>query len=319
MRQLESNIMKKTILFGNGINLFDGEDYVSWEDLLKQNVRKEQSLIEDVPNPLQFEDLLLSNKVDTTDLPKGFDGEKYSEEYLLKLKLATQLKRKSNAIYEALIKKDIDYYLTTNYEPILPRCLQDAGYELIKGNSDFTEQVYSIRRHYEYQKPDTKKVKRFCPIHGEAKYPKTIMLGYDHYCGTIGKIDDYIKGKYIDKGAENNDKLPRMIDRLSSHNCSTEEIHSWIDCFFMTELHIIGFGLDFAEQDIWWLLNKRCRNLWKNKDIVNNRICFHGEINESKADLLRIFGVEVIADCTCAKESSLEDWTKMYLDIIKKI
>ena len=40
------------------------------------------------------------------------------------------------------------------------------------------------------------KYKYIWPIHGTIQHPKSIMLGLDHYCGSIGKINDYIKGKY---------------------------------------------------------------------------------------------------------------------------
>ena len=36
--------------------------------------------------------------------------------------------------------------------------------------------------------------KHFWQIHGEIRKPATIMLGLDHYCGEIGKIDQYTKG-----------------------------------------------------------------------------------------------------------------------------
>ena len=39
----------------------------------------------------------------------------------------------------------------------------------------------------------TKKQSRFGKFNGDTAAPKSLMLGLDHYCGAIGKMDDYIK------------------------------------------------------------------------------------------------------------------------------
>lgn len=58
---------------------------------------------------------------------------------------------------------------------------------------------------------------------------------------------NYYNGKDIYKS------LDILQNRLSS--LSTSEPKSWIDLFYS----IIGYGLDNAEIDIWWLLGKRAR------------------------------------------------------------
>ena len=35
--------------------------------------------------------------------------------------------------------------------------------------------------------------------HGEVSNTKSIMLGYDHYCGSLAKINDYIKNTIMKK------------------------------------------------------------------------------------------------------------------------
>ena len=60
-----------------------------------------------------------------------------------------------------------------------------------------------------------------------------------------------------------------MVERLRSNDI---QIHSWIDLFFTTNVHIIGFGLDYSEQDIWWILNKRKRYMYENKGNIRNKI-----------------------------------------------
>ena len=34
---------------------------------------------------------------------------------------------------------------------------------------------------------------------------------------------------------------------------------SWIDYFILGDLYILGFGFDFAEFDLWWLVNRKLR------------------------------------------------------------
>lgn len=108
-----------------------------------------------------------------------------------------------NIIYNGLFKLNVENYLTTNY---------DYGYldsivympEITKPIHEFsTENIYSIRRLKNIPNINQKK-KYFWQIHGEIRKPATIMLGLDHYCGSIGKIDSYIKGfyRYSPKGEE---------------------------------------------------------------------------------------------------------------------
>ena len=128
------------------------------------------------------------------------------------------------------------------------------------------------------------------------------MLGYDHYCGSLAKINDYIKGKYDYPGTK--DKVPSIEQKLELwKNEKVEELRrsliSWIDLFFFSDLHIIGLGLDFSETDIWWILNKRKRLIADRKveEFSNklNKIYFYMTDGDSKKKLLlEYFGVTVI-------------------------
>ena len=116
------------------------------------------------------------------------------------------------------------------------------------------------------------------------------MLGYDHYCGSLAKINDYIKGKYDYLGEG---KIPSIEKRI---NDNIYDIHSWIDLFFFTDLHILALGLDFCENDIWWILNKRQRLIADGKvEELPNKIYFYMTDGDSKKKLLlEYFGVTVI-------------------------
>ena len=116
------------------------------------------------------------------------------------------------------------------------------------------------------------------------------MLGYDQYCGAIGLLNNYLKGNY--KWPVNT-LLDSMVKRINESNT---QIHSWIDLFFFTDVHIFAFGLDYSEMDIWWILNRRKRMLVENKlTSLPNKIYFYmNDLDPEKAKLLKDFDVIVV-------------------------
>lgn len=118
--------------------------------------------------------------------------------------------------------------------------------------------------------------------------PKSIMLGLDHYCGSIAKIKSYIYGDYL----FNTQKVMPIRDKL--HNQNQFDSISWVELFFSHDIHIIGFSLDFSEIDIWWLLNKRARMLHDKDYPIHNKIYYYtNEENKEKLELLRSVNVEI--------------------------
>lgn len=80
---------------------------------------------------------------------------------------------------------------------------------------------------------------------------------------------------------------------------------SWYLNFFKEDVYILGLGLDFSEQDLWWLLDYRIRKVKyeKNDFEITNRIIFFdtdsADISSERKyaarnTLLRAFGVEII-------------------------
>ena len=43
---------------------------------------------------------------------------------------------------------------------------------------------------------------------------------------------------------------------------------SWLDYFLMSNLYIVGLGMDFSEFDLWWILNRRMRENQKSGKIT---------------------------------------------------
>lgn len=271
--------IEQTIFFGNGINLLSNKG-ISWKSILSSI--GPTCTLKDVPYTLQYEDSF----VNFSCTPKP----KYSKEYLLKEQYLKPLRKLvSNAIYKLMANHHVKNFITTNYDDTLDKELKNIGYNGPDSSFKTTEKVYSIRRLHRFERNEND-VKDVWYAHGEMKYPKSIMLGYDQYCGTIGLLNDYLKGNYT---LPNGTKLPSMVQRIKDSNTDR---YSWVDLFFMTDVHIIGFGLGYDETDIWWILNRRKRMLLEGRitTLPNNIYFYMNNPNHAQAKLLSDFGATVV-------------------------
>ena len=262
--------MKTSVLFGNGFNRAI-DSGISWDDLLKTLMRKRSFDYRDLPNTMTYERILLERP-------------SKNEELEIKREIANNLAQTSgNCLYEELVAIGCENYLTTNYDYAFEQSIA------LQGNPRATEEVYSLRRYREY--PEGKENIRLWSIHGEVAHPKSIMLGLDHYCGTIAKLDSYIKGTYSTQRDGKPYSVSRMEEKINSGiYCHT----SWVDLFFSSDVHSVGLSLDYSETDLWWVLNKRARLAQSTP--VRNKIYFHSTSESaSKLELLRSFGVNIIS------------------------
>jgi hypothetical protein len=266
--------MRNTIFFGNGLNRIS-EKSVSWSGLLDNLKADKKFTNNSLPNTMVYERIFMEKH--------GPEVSKKTDELKIKKSIAEAMKYQgSNELFELLAKMDFDNYLTTNY---------DYAFELaldINANQLSTEKIYSLRRKREYRTSNGTKL--LWNIHGEINHPKSIMLGLDHYCGSVSKIDSYVKGKYNYSVKGEFKAVAPMVEKLNTNKfCYT----SWVDLFFSSNVHIIGFSLDYSETDIWWLLNKRAR--FATDGLVDNKVNFYtNSTDEEKHGLLESFGVHVI-------------------------
>ena len=211
---------------------------------------------------------------------------------------------KSNAIYKKISKMPFDNFMTTNYDKALFNEFEKNTYE----SGDSTETIYSLRRNYKINTSKESETK-YWPIHGDCERPRSIMLGYDHYCGSIGKIGTFIKGGY----KKGKDTLESIEDRLMDKT-KKFEVSSWIDLFFKTDIHIIGLGLEYDEIDLWWILNRRKRIMSDLPTEVINNIYYYeiSEIGDDKKALFKTFGVEFVPLKDRILLDNDEDYTPRY-------
>ena len=167
----------------------------------------------------------------------------------------------------------INDYITTNYDKMLEKTLSGMGYELI--DSDSSESRYSIHRYNTLKKGDD--VKRIWYIHGNIDKHNSIIMGYDQYCGELSKMDDWVKGSYKIIA---NEPIKAIHSRFPN-TAHKDTIKSWIDLFFTSNVHIIGYSMPFDEIDLWWLLDKRKRLIWEKRMTKYGTITFYDAVLKS--------------------------------------
>ena len=303
--------MKNAILFGNGINRVGGNS-LSWEDLLMT-----LSPLKRMPsnsNTLNYECIYLSAcSEDSCNVEEGLVNE-----LQIKQRIANVCQQfESNDVYELLINMPSDVFLTTNYDDTLGKTCEKNGYVRDKQLDCVAESIYSIRRSHAYREQSKGNIKKIFPIHGECMAPKTIMIGYDHYCGSLGKLDDYFKGKYVFRLGEETKKLPRLLERLrgDSKDMSVNMLGNyWPDYFFTHDIHMIGIGLLLVESDLWWVLNKRCRYKKVCPEISNSIYYYATQYDKDVISLLNAFDVNVILT-----EVLDNNWQSAYVHMFEKM
>ena len=296
----------KTLLFGNGLNQLN--EYTTWANLIKRiNDYKDEYKI---PNTLQYEAQILQQTLKVLE-PIIYNGEytTISTESNFKNGIAEDMKRySSNNVYHRIASMDgVTHYMTTNYDKVLKQTLEIMGYK--EQGHIGAENTYSLRRRHTLRN-ESGAIKHIWNIHGEIDMPKSIMLGLHQYCGSVGKISEYLNGKYKYKSEKKLVTIPKLVDRLKK---GTVDLHSWIDLFFTTDVYIIGFGLLYDEIDLWWVLTRRKRLIRQGYNI-RNRIYYCGNVNPGKIKLLNTMSVYVIKP-----DAKLDDYKGQYMSLLDKI
>lgn len=266
------------LLVGNGVNAMS--QGIKWSELLDQIIDfcKDSTIHKHAskPFPLFYEEIFLN----------AIKRKRFAKETELKKFIGEKVSDIAGNDIHALIRKIAPaHIMTANYEFLL------EGQTPKKNNSIITENTYSIFRRYNLDNIS------YWHVHGDCKSPQSINLGYDHYCGQLQKIRNYVVAVPDYKSDQIEKKSLYMRMRTPK---GIKQINSWVDLFFMKDIHIIGLTLDFVEIDLWWLITYRARLLYYDKKInIRNKICYYiPKAYEAdagfKLDLLRANGVEVI-------------------------
>lgn len=274
--------MSKVLFVGNGINRI--ESNYSWKELLEdlKTMVGNQEIIANgrKPFPMLYEEIYFRAKKN-----KNIEEESIFDFVVEKMKGL-----EPNAIHQQIMNLDIEHIITTNYdyalEKVFVKKLEDIK-SVSTSQSGSPETVYRIT---------TKNIlanKQIWHVHGELKNRGTLILGQRMYSKTLSKVNSYIDNDFI----------------VSKHK-------SWIDLMFTEEIHILGFGLDYSEIDIWLVLNERVRYYLKNHKKKNEIYYYMYNANSNNLDfeyILDSFDIKVI------KSLENESAYSFYERVLKKI
>lgn len=143
-----------------------------------------------------------------------------------------------------LVSFGFDAILTTNYTYEIENCFNNRYSDLSENAKlKYAKNIFRDRKYLLHIYNKFKKSPPIWHIHGELRRKSSIIATHDEYARLIHKI--------VEENKLNKDKY--------RHYSTSVKYRSWIDYLLMSNLYIIGFGFDFSELDLWWLLNRRMR------------------------------------------------------------
>ena len=301
------------IFVGNGIN--QNEELVySWEELLDNVVNSSQmgksKSSEIVSAP---EKTIQRPKVEGLSMTMSFEFLEFfavdhhivESGYELKKRIAKVIRARirkrvkevdfdwNNTVHARLMRMPVETYLTTNYD----YTLEQSVWPDFKRKSSTREIEYS-RMRYQTVNVDGR-IKTVYHIHGEEQAPNSICLGFEHYAGTLEKMrSDLLRGTHDWE----NEKDPHTYHLKDILTRVDSEDNCWYLKMFTEDVYILGFNIEFAEQDIWWLLDYRYRKIRDGKLPIKNHIYYidvdkiedrEKICNKARNAALSQFGIEV--------------------------
>ncbi len=271
------------LLIGNGFNRLSMQ--LSWPQLLAQLTNElglDGQIIPSEKKPLSlfFEELCVR-------LPE-FKNVR-SAELHVKKRIAELVSSLPPHAQLGTLVSQFSNILTTNYDVAVEVALADHLYSY---RPTVSESRYSLFRKNEVG------TRHVWHIHGDAMRPATILLGYDQYAGYLQKIRNYVT-KGLTASERKSVRLSVQERRMKENATWEAEIFvvSWVDIFLRDHLHIVGFGFDFTEIDLWWLLLYKRRRDTRTGKTFFYCIDVDGSLERSEAakfSLFRSLGVEII-------------------------
>ena len=287
----------KVLLVGNGINNISRE--YTWSDLIDNLIdfigAAGQINTENKPFPLLYEEIFveaIKNRGFSEIQIKEFIGKEVE-------------KLRPNELHKELLDLEINDILTTNYDFTIENQLVSS--KELKNNGAVKESTYSVFRHYDIEN------KKFWHIHGDANYPASITLGYEHYSGYLQQMRNYVATGISYK----NISLDPLTARLKKGGLN--ETYSWLDFFFTKDIYIIGLTLDFIEIHLWWLITFRQRaRLIKDLELNNKIIYFYpNSLAKKIQNKIQLLRSNEILPVSCKYDE--KNKVNFYRDVIKKI
>ena len=249
-----NNQRPKILLLGNGFNRISGDN--SWNDLL--NSMRDDKFIFDA------DEYQIPNGLKASMLSNGKLQGKI-EEFISKEKEGNKLYKNddqvSNQLYYDFASLNFDYILTTNYSYEIELAINNKNElseerikDMLNYHGDLAERRYAIRTFNTAVNEEFSR--NIWHIHGEYCRPQSIILGQLYY------------GNLLSKYKKSLDGIENLEIEIS--NSQISKINNWIEAFIFGDVYIVGLGMDFAEVDLWWLLEEKFLNKNKGKTYFYN-------------------------------------------------
>lgn len=179
------------------------------------------------------------------------------------------------------------HIITTNYDYNLELGGQAAS-GLDFGASDTDETKYSLRRRRRATASGGGEVNVW-HIHGEVDAPRTLMLSHDHYVRYINRMRRHVPAEPGDEG----DNGPGA----SGSRQRDEPPLTWVSLFLTGNVHVVGFGFDYTEIELWWLLSLKRREALQGKRVGSTTyypaVAPDSDYTKAREQILASYGVQI--------------------------
>ena len=228
----------QVLLLGNGIIRAYSSLAMSWKEMLKRIGT--HSIPDEISIPMPLEIVLRTGDHVNMVLErhnKELYGSVDSQGFM--------------TVLRSLLAMGFDHILTTNYSYELEQAalgeefLSDKQLSALTRHSPLVvKRETSFLLHTYNEVSCEGHENRIWHIHGEAMLPDSIVLGHLYYGNLLSRCREYLMS-----GADG---------EISIEN--GREINSWVDAFMLGDVYTLGFGYDFSEMDLWWLLD--CKKIY---------------------------------------------------------
>jgi hypothetical protein len=273
----------QVLLLGNGLIRSYSGLAMSWKDLVCR-IGSDRTIPSTVDIPLPME-IVLRTEGHVSNVLRDHKKELYGriESDTFRSRLMT------------LLDAGFDDILTTNYSYELE--------EAASGKAFLTkDEISAMRRYIGFRRKKEKRYllhtyneivfppNRVWHIHGEAANPDSIVIGHYYYGNLLGQCQSVVKRREKDHW-----------------KYSDTARNSWVDAFLTGDIYVLGFGFDYSETDLWWLLSKKARMKKKRSGNVYIYRPHKREEFDVKYRLLQDYGAQVIDLGMYDSESEIED------------
>lgn len=258
------------LMLGNGLNRAYSKD--DWNDFLRKCSNMGEKEYEQLCSPMPLRAIIATDN-------NIYNSIRAKKEELIKQCISNEYMKS----LQNILSIGFNQIITTNYTYELEASLANKlsiTENYIKKLSAFIPDrtTYQVEPKFLLRSYNKSSV-NIWHIHGEIRKPDSIILGHYNYSALLSKLKGFSesRGNYYQKKELNGKEI---------------NYKSWIDYFIMGDIYVLGFGFDFSEFDLWWLLNRK----YNEKASHGKLYFFEPEQDEGKTEkerLLELFDAKI--------------------------